>query len=211
MTPTVRSKGSSSRFLCCPAGVSLCHCVTAFSCPAGYERSLGLRIERSPPTRLRMRPSVPLAARTLVVRPSAAHVSTQRLARSGPARSGAMAPSARGAEFTTTPRSRLKRSRGPATEQLGPGSNVSSRRVGVSNRPAGASGHASAGCGLPSGRLAAGYRWRGFIRTARGPTAGRPCPAAGGIAAGGVSARRERGRASAEWPRTRRATKSLTQ
>ena len=46
--------------------------------------------------------AVPLAARTLVVRPSAAHVSTRRSARSGPARSGAMAPIARGADFSTT-------------------------------------------------------------------------------------------------------------
>jgi hypothetical protein len=54
------------------------------------------------------------------------------------------------------PRSRMKRSRGPATEQPGPDFNVSSRRVGVSNRPAGASGHPSGGCGLPSGRTAWG-------------------------------------------------------
>ena len=30
----------------------------------------------------------------------------------------------------------------------------------------------------PSGRLAVGCRWRGFIRTARGPAAGRPCSVA---------------------------------
>ena len=79
-----------------------------------------------------------------------ASVSTRRPGRSEPARSGVMALSARGADFTTTPRSRLKRSTGPATEQLGPGFNVSSRRVGVSNRPAGASGHVSRDRGDPA-------------------------------------------------------------
>jgi len=74
-------------------------------------------------------------------------------------------------------------------------------------RQAGASGHSSGGCGSPSRRPAVGYRWRGFIRTARGPTAGRPCS----VAAGGVSARRERGRASDERSRTRLARKNLTQ
>ena len=49
-----------------------------FVCPAGSEQSLGLRIERSPPTR--------------------------RSGRSVPARSAGMAPIARGAEFTPTPR-----------------------------------------------------------------------------------------------------------
>jgi hypothetical protein len=71
-------------------------------------------------------------------------------------------------------------------------------------RQAGASGNASGGYGSPSGRPAAGYRWRGFLRTARGPTAGRPCS----VAAGGVSARRERGRASDERPHTRLAKQS---
>jgi len=79
-----------------------------------------------------------------------ASVSTRRSGRSVPARSGAMAQSARRADLPTTPRSRLKRSRGPATEQLGPGFNVSSRRVGVSNRPAGASGHVSRNRGDPA-------------------------------------------------------------
>jgi hypothetical protein len=54
---------------------------------------------------------------------------------------------------------------------------------------------------VPSGRLAAGCRWRGVIRTGRGPTEGRPCS----VAAGGVSERSERGRASDERPLTRRA------
>jgi len=79
-----------------------------------------------------------------------ASVSTRRSGRSGPARSGAMAQSARRAVFTTTPRSRLKRSRGPATEPPDPGFNVSSRRVGVSNRQAVASGHVSRDRGNPA-------------------------------------------------------------
>ena len=54
---------------------------------------------------------------------------------------------------------------------------------------------------VPSGRAAVGYRWRGFMRTARGPAAEHPCS----VAAEGVSARSERGRASAERPRTCRA------
>jgi len=49
-----------------------------------------------------------------------------------------------------SPRCRLKRSRGPATEPPDPGFNVSSRRVGVSNRQAGASGHASLDRGDPA-------------------------------------------------------------
>jgi hypothetical protein len=85
-------------------------------------------------------------------------VSTRRSGRSVPARFGAMALLARGADLPTTPRSRLKRSIGPATEQLGPGFNVSSRRVGVSNRPAGASGHTSGGCGDPARESRLGYR-----------------------------------------------------
>jgi len=48
------------RLLLCPAGARPNPSFSlreAFSCPAGYERSLGLRIEHSPPTRLRVRPS----------------------------------------------------------------------------------------------------------------------------------------------------------
>jgi hypothetical protein len=75
---------------------------------------------------------------------------------------------------------------------------------GLSIRPVGASGHVSGGCGSPSGRPAVGYRWRGFMRTARGPGAGRPCS----VAAEEVSACSERGRANAERLRTRRAKKN---
>ncbi len=121
-----------------------------FFCPAGFEQSLGLRIERSPPTRLRVRPSS--AARRADPRGSAfgrprLHAAVATLGARTRRRHGSYRP--RGG-FHRHPRSRMKRSRGPATEQPGPDFNVSSRRVGVSNRQAGASGHASLGRGDPA-------------------------------------------------------------
>jgi hypothetical protein len=80
--------------------------------PRGLEQSLGLRIECSPPTRLRARPSrhspacgpslFPSLAQERSVRAS---VSARRSGRSVPVRSGAMAPIARGAESPPPPES----------------------------------------------------------------------------------------------------------
>jgi len=128
----------------------------ASCCPAGFERSLGLGVEPSPPTRLRVRPSrhspacgpslFPFLARDARggqrFHPPVWPLGSRTLRRNGSCRP-------RGG-FHHHPRSRMKRSRAPATGQLGPGFNVSSRRVGVSNRPAGASGHASRGRGDPA-------------------------------------------------------------
>ena len=111
---------------------------------------------------------VPIAARTLVVRPSAAHVSTQRSARSGPARSGAMAPVARGADFTPTSLSNGALGRS-WHRTVRPGFNVSSRRVGVSNRQAGASGHVSRGRGDPARGPGRGVGDPAKRETPRGP------------------------------------------
>src|SRR3972149_4852590 len=103
----------------CPAGqVSLLHCVRLLFCrsravrvlfplrgglllcPAGSELSLGLGLEPRPPPppRRRVRPSrdTPRRGPSLFVR-SHASDPPPRDARSGPARSGGMAPSARGA------------------------------------------------------------------------------------------------------------------
>ena len=102
------------------------------------------------------------------------------------------------------PRSRMKRSRGPATEPPGPDFNVSSRRVGVSNRQAGASGDAS----LDRGDPACGPR-RGIGDAASCGHRGAPArDALLGRGRGSLGAPRvppAAGRASDEEPRTRLA------
>jgi len=71
------------------------------SCPAGLEQSLGLPIEGSPPTHLRVRPSrdVPRRGPSLFAWDRASDT-PPRNARSVPARTGEMAREARGAHLT---------------------------------------------------------------------------------------------------------------
>jgi hypothetical protein len=68
-------------------------------------------------------------------------------------------------------------------------------------RPAGEGGHLSGGHGVPSVRTRGGVSVMRLIADTEGP---RPGPHFW-VVAGGVSARRERGQASAERPLTRRA------
>jgi hypothetical protein len=58
--PDRRFPSRCVKLLSCPAGARVVSSLSlreAFCCLVGFERSLGLRIERSPPTRLRVRPS----------------------------------------------------------------------------------------------------------------------------------------------------------
>jgi hypothetical protein len=91
-----------------------------------------------------------------------ASVSTCRSGRSVPARSGAMAPLARGAVFTATPRSPRSCLRGVRIV-LG---------WGGKEPPGGCHRPSLRRLRVPSGRAAVGCRWRGLRRTARGPHRG---------------------------------------
>jgi len=71
------------------------------------------------------------------------------------------------------PPSRMERSGGPGTEEFGPGFNVSSRRVGVSNRQASASGHDSLDRGDPARGPGRGVGDPAKRETPRGPGTGR--------------------------------------
>jgi hypothetical protein len=188
----------------------LLHCVKLFFAPRAWSSRSGCALSAALRHACARDRVVPLAARPLVVRPSAAHVSTQRSARSGPARSGAMAPVARGAGLTATPALGRHARKVLTRGDLGPASVSLAEGWGASNAGA-ADGKSLRSPRVPDARAALGRRRRSITRTARGPGAGRPCPAAGGIAAGGVSACSDPacgGRANAERPRTRRAKKN---
>jgi hypothetical protein len=73
------------------------------------------------------------------------------------------------------------------------------REGGGEIRPAGGRSHGAGACGHRAGRLAVGYRWRGYIRTARGPTEGRPRSVARGGGSEGWA--RRPARATAPGPR----------
>jgi len=141
------------RVLLCPAGarpIFLFHCVRLFLAPRARSqvaRAAHRAQPSEPPSRATElgRPAVgPLAVRLKPRQryPTAGRPLGARTLR----RHGSIRP--RGGVHHH-PRSRMKRSRGPATEPPGPDFNVSSRRVGVSNRQAGASGHGSRDRGDP--------------------------------------------------------------
>jgi hypothetical protein len=179
----------------CPR-ISSCYCVTAFLlpvprwpsagffslfplrggvfCPAGAERLLGLGLEPSPPTRLRVRPDGAARRGAPRRRHETAAPSPHADPRVGdPARSGDMAPVARGADSpppSRSPRSCMNSFARPGGWFKGLGSRRSGRGWVRGERSAPRVKQPSLrGLRVPSGRLVVGCRWRGFMRTARGP------------------------------------------
>jgi len=201
------------------------HCVGLLLCPAGHERSLGLGLEPSPPTRLRVRPSrdVPRWGPSLCLEPSpptrlrvrsrlgretsrggAPRCSYEATPATPHRETPARFPHAP-ARWLLTPPGRISP---PHPVRRGPAQQVWGMSLGGRRNSAGAAGGQSLRSPrAPDARAVLGRRRRGFMRTPRGPGADRALRSRAKESAGAG-----RGGAQAcSWPPRHRQKTSLTQ
>jgi hypothetical protein len=170
------------------AGVCFCfHSVEVFFCPAGHERSLGLGVEPSPPTCLRVRPESATRREAPRRRREAAAPYPHDGQRVGCPHAPAqwlLWPAGRSQPPTLrleTLKPGMRTSCPTTSRACGPRAGVgvsSARRRG---------GHRSGGHGVPSVRSRGGVSVTRFLADTEGPRPGTHC----WVVAGGVSARRE--------------------